>query len=82
MPQPLIDTQIAAAILNMGSAVGYGNIVKELLGKEHDTSLSLRERIRHIPSKELVNSDRDYERTVAFINELVRNWGHGALPIE
>ena len=34
VPKPIADTQIAAALLNIASAVGYANLVKELLGLE------------------------------------------------
>jgi len=34
VPEPLIDTQVAAALLNYGSSLGYAAIVLELLGLE------------------------------------------------
>ncbi len=34
LPQPLFDTQIAAALLGYGDQVGYGALVKEMLGIE------------------------------------------------
>lgn len=34
VPEPLVDTQIAAALLNYGSSLGYAAIVQELLGLE------------------------------------------------
>lgn len=34
VPEPLVDTQVAAALLNYGSSLGYAAIVLELLGLE------------------------------------------------
>ena len=34
LPQPLFDTQIAAALLGYGDQIGYGALVKEMLGVE------------------------------------------------
>ncbi len=34
LPQPLFDTQIAAALLGYGDQIGYGALVKEMLGIE------------------------------------------------
>ncbi|MES9898240.1 MAG: ribonuclease D [Sedimenticola sp.] len=34
LPTPLFDTQLAATLLGLGDQVGYGNLVKEVLGVE------------------------------------------------
>ncbi len=34
LPYPLVDTQIAAGLLNYGSSLGYASLVNELLGVE------------------------------------------------
>ena len=34
LPTPLFDTQLAATLLGLGDQVGYGNLVKQLLGRE------------------------------------------------
>jgi ribonuclease D len=38
IPYPLFDTQVAAALLGLGEQVGYGALVKQLLGVELDKS--------------------------------------------
>lgn len=35
-PTPIFDTQIAATLLGQGEQIGYGNLVKEMLGVELD----------------------------------------------
>lgn len=34
LPTPLFDTQLAATLLGLGDQVGYGNLVKQLLGRQ------------------------------------------------
>lgn len=34
LPQPLFDTQIAAALLGLGDQIGYATLVQQLLGRE------------------------------------------------
>jgi len=38
IPQPLFDTQLAATLIGLGSQIGYGNMVKELMGISLDKS--------------------------------------------
>ena len=34
LPQPLFDTQVAAALLGLGDQIGYASLVQQLLGRE------------------------------------------------
>ena len=38
LPSPVFDTQLAATLLGLGEHIGYGNLVKTLLGVELDKS--------------------------------------------
>jgi ribonuclease D len=40
IPQPLFDTQIAASLMGLGDQIGYGGLVKEILGINLDKSHS------------------------------------------
>ena len=73
LPQPIIDTQIAAALLNIGSAVGYGNLVKEILGRELEKGETRSDWLqRPLQEKQIVYAIQDVTYLLTVYDELMR----------
>jgi ribonuclease D len=73
VPQPLVDTQIGAALANIGSAVGYGNTVKQLLNIELDKGETRSDWLqRPLQAKQITYAIQDVAYLLPIYRELIR----------